>query len=75
MDDATPEQEAQWTKKKHIVHEEDIVAAIPSVVLGGDTLLRDNPISFPVHDGKVGLVETPAVSVIISVPVSATKSE
>jgi hypothetical protein len=75
MDDATPEQEAQWTKKKHIVHEEDIVAAIPSVVIGGDTLLRDNPISFPVHDGKVGQVEMPAVAVTISVPVSASKSE
>ncbi len=75
MDDATPEQEDQWTKKKHIVHEEDIVALIPSVVIGGDTLLRDNPISFPVHDGKAGLVETPAVSVTIAVPVSATASE
>ena len=43
MDDPTPELVAQWTNKKHIVHEEDIVASIPSVPIGIDTLLRDNP--------------------------------
>ena len=47
MDDATPDQAAAWTNKKHIVHEEDIVSAIPSVVIGADTLLRDNPLSYP----------------------------
>ena len=56
MDDATPELEKLWTKKKHIVHEEDIISSIPSTVIGGDTLLRDNPVSFPVQDGKMGLV-------------------
>lgn len=73
MDDATPEQEAHWTKKKHIVHEEDIISRIPSVVIGADTLLRDNPISFPVHNGKEP-VETPAVTVTIAVPLSATST-
>ena len=34
MDGATPEQEAHWTKRKHIVHEEDITSRIPSVVIG-----------------------------------------
>jgi hypothetical protein len=68
MDGATPEQEAYWTKKKHIVHEEDIRSRIPSVVIGADTLLRDNPISFPVHNGKEA-VEMPAVTVTIAVPV------
>ncbi len=75
IDDATSEQETQWTKKKHIVHEEDIIASIPSVVIGGETLLRDNPVSFPVHDGKVGLVEMPAVAVTIAVPMSAMATE
>lgn len=68
MDDATPELEAALTKKKHIVHEEDIISSIPSTVIGGDTLLRDNPVTFPVRDGKVGLVERPAISVTIAAP-------
>jgi len=28
MDDATPEQKNQWTNKKHIVHEEDIISKL-----------------------------------------------
>lgn len=68
MDDATPELKNLWTKKKHIVHEEDIISSIPSTVIGGDTLLRDNPISFPVQDGKIGLVERPAITVAIAAP-------
>lgn len=68
MDDATPELEKLWTKKKHIVHEEDIISSIPSTVIGGDTLLRDNPVSFPVQDGKIGLVERPAITVAIAAP-------
>jgi hypothetical protein len=40
MDDATPELNARRTNKKIIVHEEDIVASIPSVPIGKDTLLR-----------------------------------
>jgi hypothetical protein len=70
IDDASPQQESQWLRKKHIVHEEDIVGCIPSVMIGTDTLLRDNPISFPVHNGKSGLVDTPAVTVTIPVPVT-----
>jgi hypothetical protein len=68
MDDATPELEASWTRKKHIVHEEDIIASIPSTVIGGDTLLRDNPVCFPVQDGKAGLVERPAIVVTVASP-------
>lgn len=68
IDDATPELKEQWTKKKHIVHEEDIVSAIPSVFIGADTLLRDNPISYPVRDAKRGEWELPAVVVTIAAP-------
>lgn len=67
MDDATPEQEAHWTKKKHIVPESEIIALIPSVLIGRDTLLRDNPVCFPVQNGK-GVVEIPAVSVNVALP-------
>jgi len=70
IDDATPDQQAHWTNKKHIVHEEDIVAALPSVVIGADTILRDNPISFPVHDAR-GARDIPAVTVTIAVPTPA----
>src|SRR5579864_2377581 len=52
MDDATPDLNSHWTNKKHIVHEEDILCILPSVVIGGDTILRDNPISYPVHNGR-----------------------
>jgi hypothetical protein len=68
MDDATPEQEKHWTNRKHIVHEEDIIATLPSVVIGGDTILRDNPISYPVQDAKQGAWEIPAVAITIPVP-------
>src|ERR1039458_4573334 len=68
MDDATPSQQAQWTNKKHIVHEEDIIAAIPSVVIGADTILRDNPVSYPVQDANGGVRETPAITVTMAVP-------
>jgi hypothetical protein len=71
MDDATPEQAAQWAGKKHIVHEEDILSALPSVVIGGDTILRDNPISYPVHDAEKGVWDTAAVMVMIPVPAPA----
>jgi len=71
MDDPTPELVAQWTNKKHIVHEEDIVSSIPSVPVGRDTLLRDNPISCPVRDLKRGEWETPAITVTVAVPLSA----
>lgn len=73
MDDATPEQQAHWTNKKHIVHEEDIISALPSVFIGADTILRDNPISYPVQDGKRGLWDIPAVTVTIAVPTSMSE--
>jgi hypothetical protein len=69
MDDATPQQEAQWTKKKHIVSEAEISCLIPSVLIGRDTLLRDNPICFPVQNGRE-VVEIPAITVSIALPVS-----
>ena len=70
MDGATPEQQLQWTNKKHIVHEEDIMSKLPTVVIGADTILRDNPVSYPVHDAKRGPHEIPAVTVTIAVPIS-----
>jgi hypothetical protein len=68
MDDPTAEQQAHWTNKKHIVHEEDILSLIPRVVIGADTILRDNPICYPVHDFAKGEHEIPAVTVTIAVP-------
>ena len=68
MDGGTPEQQAHWTGKKQIVPEEDIISRLPSVVIGADTLLRDNPISYPVQDAQAGLTDTPAVTVTIAVP-------
>jgi hypothetical protein len=68
MDDPTPQLEAAWTRRKHIVHEEDIIALIPSTVIGRDTLLRDNPVCYPVQDGRETL-EIPAVTVSVALPV------
>lgn len=68
MDDPTPQLEAAWTKRKHIVHEEEIIALIPSTVIGGDTLLRDNPVSYPVQNGRE-TVEILAVTLSIAFPV------
>jgi hypothetical protein len=72
MDDAAPELAAQWTKRKHIVPEEDILCVIPRVIIGGDTLLRDNPVCYPVRDLK-GERETPAVEVTIPLPVATSE--
>jgi hypothetical protein len=74
MDDATHELEASWTRKKHIVHEEDIISSIPLTVIGSDTLLRDNPVSFPVQDGKIGLVEKPAIVISIAAPLPESEA-
>lgn len=74
MDDATPEVAARWTKRKHIVPEGDIVSVISQVVIGGDTLLRDNPVCYPVRDLK-GERETPAVEVTISLPAFTRQRE
>lgn len=68
LDDGTPEQGKFWTNKKHIVHEEDIVALIPRVVIGAETILRDNPISFPVKNFGSEDTEVTAVALTIHVP-------
>jgi hypothetical protein len=75
MDDATIEQKKNWVNKKHIVHEEDISSRIPSVFIGGDTILRDNPISYPVQDGLQGSTDTPALTVTIRVPKQSSDGE
>ena len=69
MDDATSDQSAHWINKKHIVHEEDIMSKLSSVFIGGDTILRDNPISFPVKDGRTEQ-DTPAITVTVPLPTS-----
>jgi hypothetical protein len=74
MDDATPELGALWTRKKHIVHEEDIISSIPSTVIGSDTLLRDNPVSFPVQDGRLGLMERPAIVITVAAPLPVSET-
>jgi hypothetical protein len=68
MDDATPQQEAYWTKKKHLVPEGDITSLFSSVLVGRDTLLRENPICYPVQNGRE-VVEIAAVTVSIALPV------
>jgi len=70
IDDATDELNARWTNKKLLVHEEDIVSAIPSVPIGRDSLLRENPVCCPVRSFK-GEWETPAIMVTVAIPVSA----
>lgn len=73
IDDASPEQQSYWTNRKHIVHEEDIISRLPSVVIGADTILRDNPVSFPVQD--TNLREIPAVTLTVAVPISPEGSK
>jgi hypothetical protein len=68
IDDATPEQETHWARKKHIVPEVEISCLITTVLIGRDTLLRDNPISYPVQNGRE-VEEIPAVTVSIALPV------
>jgi hypothetical protein len=71
MDDATPEINVRWTNKKIIIPEGDVVALIPSVPIGRETLLRENPVCCPVRDLKRGEWETPAIMVTVAVPFSA----
>lgn len=75
MDDASAEHQKHWIGKKHIVHEEDICSRLAAEFIGADTLLRDNPISYPVSDGKDGPREIPAITVTISLPVPVRASE
>ena len=74
MDDPTPEQKQHWTNKKHIVHEEDIISKISSVLIGADTILRENPHSYPVQDGRESR-DTPAVIVFVPLPTAKVISE
>jgi riboflavin biosynthesis pyrimidine reductase len=69
IDDATPELKIRWTNKKHIVHEEEIISKLSTILIGGDTLLRDNPPSYPVQDGREAR-ETPAAIVSVPLPVA-----
>lgn len=71
MDGAAPEQEAHWINRKHIVPEGDITAIIPRAVIGADTILRDNPVCFPIHDPKHGMIEIAAITATVAVPASA----
>jgi hypothetical protein len=75
MDCATDDQKKYWIGRKHIVHEEDISSRIGAELIGADTLLRDNPLSYPVNDGKDGLREIPAVTLTISMPATAAATD
>lgn len=66
--DATPAIEKAWVGRKHIVPENEILCLIPTALIGRDTLLRDNPVSFPVQDGKSGLIERFAITVTVALP-------
>jgi hypothetical protein len=71
IDDATPELNAQMDEQKDDRPRRDIVTSIPSVPIGRDTLLRENPVCCPVRDLKRGEWETPAITVTVAVPLSA----
>jgi len=66
--DSTPALDTAWLNKKHIVHETDIFCGLPCVFIGQETLLRQNPVCFPVRNIK-GLSETPAAIVSVALPV------
>lgn len=70
LDDATDELNARWKNKKLLIHEEDIVSGIPTVPIGRDSLLRENPVCCPVRSFK-GEWETPAIIVTVAIPLSA----
>lgn len=73
IDGGTDEQLGYWLNRKHLVHEDAIFCSIPSVVIGHDTLLRDNPVCYPVQDVK-GNSEIPAVVVTAPCRAAVTKS-
>jgi hypothetical protein len=68
IDEQTPQVEERFTKKKRIIPEGDIISIIPNTVIGGETLLRDNPVCYPIRDMH-GEREIPAVEVTIPMPV------
>jgi hypothetical protein len=67
--DSTPALDTAWLNKKHLVHETDIFCGLPSVFIGRETLLRENPVCFPVRNMN-GLSEIPAVMVSVALPVA-----
>ena len=67
--DSTPALDAAWLNKKHIVHETDIFCGLRSVFIGRETLLRENPVCFPVRKMN-GLSEAPAIMVSVALPVA-----
>ena len=67
--DSTPALDTAWLNKKHIVHEADIFCGLPSVFIGRETLLRENPVCFPVRNMN-GLSEAPAVIVSVALPIA-----
>jgi len=67
--DSTPALDTAWLNKKHIVHETDIFCGLPSVFIGRETLLRENPVCFPVRNMN-GLSEAPAVTICVALPVA-----
>jgi hypothetical protein len=75
MDDPTPALEAQWTRRKYIVPENDIRCSIASTFIGQETLLRDNPVCYPVSHGLHGDSEIPAVQVTVPFPVNQSSQD
>ncbi len=67
IDNATPEQEAHWARRKHLVPEREISCLISSVLIGRETLLRENPVCYPIQNGRE-VVEIPALTVSIALP-------
>lgn len=67
--DSTPALDSAWLHKNHIVYETDIFCGLPYVFIGRETLLRENPVCFPVRNMN-GLSEAPAVMVSVALPVA-----
>jgi hypothetical protein len=66
--DSTPTLDMAWLNKKHIVHETDISCFLPAVFIGRETLLRENPVCFPVRNIN-GLSEVPAAMISVALPI------
>ena len=52
MDGATPQHEQQWVNKNDYSRSGTFLCLMSSVVIGADTILRDNPICYPVQQTK-----------------------
>lgn len=66
--DSTPTLDTAWLNKKHIVHEADIFCLLPVVFIGRETLLRENPVCFPVRNIN-GLSEVPVAMISVALPI------